>query len=108
MSLLQARERIERSVAERRGLLEAHTGGRRRHTRALLNADELGMCTEGESGNAEDVVTDRELADSGADSDDLPGELAAQDALPRPADANTRRLRKETAGQLCWLASRVA
>jgi len=58
-----------------------------RHTRALLNADELGVCTEGESGNAEDVVTDRELADSGANSNDLPGELAAQDPLPRPADA---------------------
>src|SRR5438874_6389814 len=87
MGLPQARQRIERSVAERCRLLEAHRGRLVRDARALLNADELRVCTEGEPGYAEDVFADRELADSGADCNDLPGELATEDPLSRPADA---------------------
>src|SRR5437016_1374994 len=107
MGLPQARQRIERSVAERRRLLEAHRGRLVRDARALLNADELRVCTEGEPGYAEDVFADRELADSGADCNDLPGELATEDPLSRPADAK-HQAAEETAGPLRRLASRVA
>src|SRR5437762_12097455 len=103
MGLPQAGQRIERSVAERRRLLEAHRGRLVRDARALLNADELGVCTEGEPGYAEDVFTDREFADSGADCDDLPGELAAEDPLSRPADAKDQPAEEGDRRAAAWV-----
>src|SRR2546423_8199642 len=44
------------------------------------------MRAEADPGYAEDVLADRQIADRRARGDDLPGKLAAQDPLPRPAD----------------------
>jgi len=63
--------------------------------------------TESEPAAAEDVVTDCEFGDGRADCFDLSCELAVQDPLPRPTQADTERLRSVTARPLRRLASRV-
>src|SRR6266516_3538238 len=83
----QAPQCIETSVADRRSLLEAHTGRLVRDEGALPHADELRVCTEPETTAAENVVTDRELADGCANCFDLSRQLAAEDPLLRSADA---------------------
>src|ERR1700694_5003656 len=52
----QAGQRVERSVAGRRSLLEAHTGRHVRNSTARAHAHELGMCPESETGGGEDSV----------------------------------------------------
>ncbi len=83
----QAPQRVQSSVADRRSLLEAHAGRLVRDSGALPHADELRVCPEPEPTAAEDVVTDRELSDGGADCHDLSRQLAAEDPLPRSAEA---------------------
>jgi hypothetical protein len=87
VGLSQARQRVERAVAHRRRLLEAHGDRLRRDSRALRHGDELGVGTEAEPRYAEDLITDGELAYGGADLNDFAGELASEDPLPRPADS---------------------
>ena len=82
----QAAQRRHRSVADRRGPFEARAG-RLVRQQATPHADELRVAAEtfGEVGpDAEDVVTDLELADGYADCLDLSRELAAEDPLLRP------------------------
>ncbi len=83
----QAPQCVESSVADRCGLLEAHTGRLVRDSGALPHADELRVCPEPEPTAAEDVVTDRKLADGCADCFDLSRQLVAEDSLPRSAEA---------------------
>ena len=83
----QAPQCVESSVTDRRSLLEAHAGRLVRDSGALPHADELRVRPEPEPTAAEDVVADRELANSCADCFDLSGQLAAEDPLPRSADA---------------------
>src|SRR2546426_6016267 len=78
---------VESSVADRRSLVEAHTGRLVRDSRALAHADELRVCPEPEPTCPEDVVTDRELVDGCADCFDLSRQLGAEDPLLRSADA---------------------
>ena len=85
--LLQTHERIERSVADRCSLHEAHTGRHVLDSGARRHRDELSVCPEPEPSQSEDVVTDREVADGRADRPDLSGKLSAKDPLPRPPEA---------------------
>src|SRR5258708_17608203 len=78
---------MESSVENRRSLLEAHTGRLVRDSGALPHADELRVRPEPEPTAAEDVVTDRKLADGCANCFDLSGQLAAENPLPRSAEA---------------------
>src|SRR5258708_7849590 len=78
---------MDTAVTDCRGLLEAHAGRLVRDSGALAHADELRVRPEPEPTAAEDVVTDRELVDGCADCFDLSGQLAAEDPLPRSADA---------------------
>ena len=66
---------------------EAHTGRLVRDSGALWQAGELRVCPEPEPSGAEDVVTDHELGDGGADLFDLSGQFVAEDPLPRSAEA---------------------
>ena len=87
ISLSQAPECIEPSVANRRGLLEAHAGRLVGDSRALPHADELRVCPEPEPACAEDLVADGEFGDRHAGRFDLARQLAAEDPLLRSADA---------------------
>ena len=80
---MQACERDERSVADRRRLFEAHAGRLVRQRAVLAHADELGVRA---ALYAEDLVADRELV-TAADRLDLAGELGAEDPPPRPQQA---------------------
>ena len=73
----------DRTVADRRRLLEAQAGGHVGEGRALPLTGELRVGVE--AGGAEDPVADRELGHCCADGLDLPGQLAAEDPLLRAA-----------------------
>ena len=83
----QAPQRVESPIADCRSLLEAHTVRLVRDSGALAHADEFRVRPEPEPTAAEDVVTDRKLADGCADCFDLSRQLAAEDPLPRSAEA---------------------
>src|SRR2546425_353037 len=82
----QARQGIERAVADRRRLLEAHADRLERDSGILPHAHELRVCPEPHPSRAEHLVAHGELADRRADSFDNSRELAAEDPPPRSAD----------------------
>ena len=65
-----------------------------RDSGALPHADELGVRPEAEPTTAEDLVTDRELADRCADGFDLSRKFGAEDPLLRPAEAKDQAAHK--------------
>src|SRR6202165_788549 len=108
--LFQTSQRVERSVAGWRSVLEADTGWHLRDSGALPHGDELRMRTEPEPGGAEDAVADRELTDRCSDCHDLSRQLAAEDRLPRPAKARDQATDEgdgKTAAPVCFTSVAV-
>src|SRR5207245_6428746 len=77
----------DRSVADCRGLFEAHAGRHVGQRGTFPHTDELCVCPEPPRTGTEDVVTDRERADGGADCFDLSRQLGAEDRLLRSPEA---------------------
>ena len=70
-------QRLDRTVADRRTLLEGHPGRQVRQRRALPDAREFRV--RAEALDAEDPIADLELGDGCTDSLDLAGKLQAED-----------------------------
>ena len=93
--LAQAGPGDDHSVADRRGLLEAHARRLVRQCSLLADADVLGVRARAD---AEDLVSHLELGDGGAHGLDDAGQLHAADPVLRPAEAR-EEAREERVGR---------